>query len=76
MITTTDIDVIAYCREIINRKTSMCDEANFNGKIAFEVDMTENELDEYYNSDYRKFKRGMDDVKKMISSRKKNKARE
>ena len=72
MITTTDIDVVSYCKEIINCKVVMNEGVNSHGKISFDVDLTEKELDEYYMSDYRRFKRGMDDTKKMISSRKKS----
>ena len=70
MITTIDIDVISYCREILGRSTKIADE-NAEGRIEFECDLAEEELDDYYKSPFRKFKRGIDDVKKLISSKKK-----
>jgi hypothetical protein len=71
MIETVDIDVVAYCREILKRNTQM-KEKNIRGRIFFEVEMSEDELNDYYMSDFRKFKRGMDDIKKMLSSKKKS----
>jgi len=69
MVTTTDLDLVAYCVVVLKKDYVLSDET-VNGKIAFELDITKEEKDAYYKTNFRKFKRTIDDLKRVISDNK------
>ena len=71
MITTTDLDLVAYCIVMLKKDYEISEET-INNKIAFDVDITEEERQAYYKSDFRKIKRNIDDLKRVISDIKKD----
>jgi predicted solute-binding protein len=72
MIRTVDIDVAAYSKLILKKNFKMVDTKS--GKILFDIDITNDELDDYYqNSQYRAFKEEIDKIKKLITNRKREK---
>ncbi len=69
---TTDLDLVAYSIEVLGRKIEMNDKPNANGKYGFMLTMTDKEVDEYYESVYKKIKLRIDTLKRKISNKKKN----
>jgi hypothetical protein len=68
MVRTVDIDLAAYADLVLGRKYTMVDTKS--GKILFDIDITNDEWEIYKESQFRLFKLKIDDIKKTITNKK------